>query len=68
MDRREYEQEMAALRRDVPALLNDINEYVLLARLEGRTDAAERCLAMAQFVEEVFSDILNPFAPTFSDN
>ena len=68
MNREEYEKEMAALGRDVPALLADIREYQTFSRLVGDCAAAERAQAMAEFVEEVFDDILHPFAPTFSDN
>jgi hypothetical protein len=68
MNRQEYLEDMAALQKEVPELLEDIREYALFSRLNGDHDAAERAQAMAEFVEAAFQDILNPFAPTFSDN
>lgn len=68
MDQQEYEAERAALAREVPELLNDIRQYALLARLEGDQAAVERAEAIADFVEEVFAEILQPFAPIISEN
>ncbi len=68
MNRQQYEEDMTALRQEVPELLTDIRQYAMYARIRGDHAAVERAESMAEFVEEIFFDLLHPFAPKFSEN
>ena len=68
MNQREYEEEVAALTREVPELIEEIRAYIEQSLIEGRPDVAERFGPAMELLEEMLAEFLDPFAPRFSDN